>query len=403
MLRGILICPDSELSTSLESLTEQTEHLTIVRKLEQYPPAVELARHLRAQAPHVVFLSIEVLGKAVEAIDAIESAVPGIQVVVISRSSDPQTLLELMRKGVREFLSAPFRRSELYETIGRLRENADKRPPAYFTTNLLFTFLPSKPGVGTSTVAMNATAAASKLPDTKCILVDFDLNNGLQRFMLKLHNEYCVTDAAEYSFNLDENIWPQLVTPVGQMEVLHAGKVNPSFRIEATQVRHLVEYMRRAYKLISIDLSGNMEKHSIELMQESKKIFLVCTPEITSLHLAREKLTYLRTLDLGDRVNVLLNRAQKRAVIAPAQVEELLSVPVMITLPNDYQGVHRALQAGKPVDTNSELGKQFSKLAMGLLEKQYTQPAEPKKRLVEYLSMFPSKPTTFADVKKSVS
>ena len=96
-----------------------------------------------------------------------------------------------------------------------------------------------------------------------------------------------------------------------------------------------------------MDLSGNLERYSLEIMQEAKRIFLVVTPEIPSLHLAREKLNFLTHLDLGDRVSVLLNRSHKRSVVSPAQIENLLGAPVMMNFANDYQGVHKALQAGK--------------------------------------------------------
>jgi pilus assembly protein CpaE len=403
MLRALMICPDPDISENLQKLVEESQHLGLVRVIDRYPVGVELARFLRAQAPHVVLLSIDNIGKAVEIIEGIDAAAPGVQVVAISKVNDPQILLELMRKGVREFLTAPFRREDLFETVGRLRENAEKRPPSYFSSDLLFTFLPSKPGVGTSTIAMNATYAASKVPETKSLLVDWDLNNGLQRFMLKLHSEYSITDAAENAFNLDENMWPQLVSAIGNMDVLHAGKLNPHFRIEPTQVRHLVDFTRRIYRVISVDLSGNMEKYSLELMQESKKVFVVCTPEIASLHLAREKISFLKTLDLADRVAVLLNRSQKRAVISSTQIQDLLGVPVTMSLPNDYQGVHRALQAGKPVDENSDLGKSFSKLAFIMLERKLTQSTENKRRLADIFSFASAKPAAMEAKKPAAS
>ena len=57
---------------------------------------------------------------------------------------------------------------------------------------------------------------------------------------------------------------------------------------------------------------------------------------------------------------MLLNRCQKRPIISPEQIEELIGVPVQMTFPNDYQGVHRALTLGRWVEPNSELGNQFS-------------------------------------------
>ena len=127
--------------------------------------------------------------------------------------------------------------------------------------------------------------------------------------------------------------------------------------------------MRRNYRVVCFDLSGNLERYSLEIMHESKRIMLVCTPEIPSLHLAREKYMYLKQLELGDRVCILLNRCQKRPMITPQQIEQLLGLPVHMTLPNDYHGVQRALTLGRWVEPTSDLGKQFMLLAQSMVER----------------------------------
>jgi pilus assembly protein CpaE len=150
--------------------------------------------------------------------------------------------------------------------------------------------------------------------------------------------------------------------------------------------------MRRNYKALCFDLSGNLEKYSLEIMHESKRIFLVCTPEIPSLHLAREKYSFLKSLDLEDRVSVLLNRVSPRPVITAEQIEQILGLPVTMTFPNDYNGVHRALTAGRAIDANSDLGRGFTRLAQTLAEKRITPPvAAAKKRFIEYFSIIPSR------------
>jgi len=231
----------------------------------------------------------------------------------------------------------------------------------------------------------------SRLPNTSVLLSDFDLNSGMLRFMLKLDNGYCVTDAAEHSLDMDESMWPTMVTSLDRLDVLHAGKLNPDFRVEPTQVRHLMEFMRRNYGALCFDLSGNMERYSLEIMHESKRIFLVCTPEIPSLHLAREKYIYLKQLDLGERVSVLLNRCQKRPLITPQQIEQLLGLPVHMTFPNDYQGVQRSLTFGRWVEPNTDLGKQFALLAQTMLGHRAVQSVADKKKFIEFFSVVPGK------------
>src|SRR5438552_12155377 len=104
MLKGAVICPDRELGDRLVSALIESHRIGIVRRLEAYPSAVEVARFLRAAAPEVIFLSIETRQQALETAKRIEEAAPGLPLVAVNRSCDPQTLLETMRAGIREFL-----------------------------------------------------------------------------------------------------------------------------------------------------------------------------------------------------------------------------------------------------------------------------------------------------------
>jgi len=399
MLRAIIVCPDQELSLRLEELFTDVGRIASVRSVGHYPAGHELERLLRAHAPHAMFLSVDSMAMALETAERAEKTLPGIQIVACSRTCDHDTLLELMRVGVREFLAPPLRSRELALLVDRLEDRLSKSPISFDATDLVFCFLPAKAGVGTSTIAVNSCVALSHLPDTKVLLLDFDMNSGLISFMLKLDNPFTVVDAAEKSASLDEKLWPQLVSSIGSMDVLASGGLNPEFRIEPVQIRQILAFARRMYKVIGVDLSGNMEKYSIELMLESKRIFLVCTPEIPSLHLARERYNFLCGLDIGDRVSVLLNRWHKRASISAAQVEELLGVPVHATFPNDYRGVHNALTVGRAVDPNSELGKQFGSLAQRMIDPQPLIDSTPRQRFVEYFSIVPARYTLFPENK----
>ena len=400
MLRGIIISPDEGLAEELQSLLSETSWLSVVRWVDRYPSAVDLGRTLRAHAPQVVFLGLQDMDAAFDTASRIEACAPGMQIVAFGNNTDSQALMALMRVGIREYLSAPFESREIQETLTRAKENLDRNPLRRFESEYIFSFLPAKPGVGTSTIAMNAAWACSRQPETKTLLVDLDLNSGMQRFMLKLDNEYSIVDAAANAFKLDETLWPQLVTSISHMDVLHSGRLNPGHHVEGAQIRSMVEFARRNYQSVCVDLSGNMEKYSIEIMQESKRVYLVTTPEIASLHLARERFHYLRQLDLGDRIQLVLNRSQKRAPISVSQIEDLLGLPVLASIPNDYQSVGRALTDGTPVDSNTDLGREFQSLAAAMMERKPVK-AAPKagKWISDYLSILPGKSILFADKK----
>jgi len=390
VLRAIVICPDQELSERLEAAVQATGEVTVQRVLDRYPIAIDLVRALRAHAPEVVFLSFEEVEKAQEVAKFLETEADGIQIVAIHRHLDARLLRETMRAGVREFLADPFEQGAVFESIDAVKAQVERKPPVLESTSQIFAFLPSKAGAGTSTIALNVSGAMSRRPGTRVVLSDFDLNSGMLRFMLKLQNEYSVIDAAENALRMDENLWPQLVTTFGQLDVMHAGRVNPNLRIEGTQVRGLIEFMRRNYQAVCFDLSGNLERYSLEIMQDCKRVLLVCTPEIPSLHLAREKLHFLRAQDLDSRVSVVLNRVQKKALFTKSQVEEILGTPVIKTFPNDYHGVNRALTQGTCIEPDSDMGKAFSQFANELLDPRPV-PPDPKKKFIEYFAVAPTR------------
>ena len=387
MLRAIVICPDQNLSARLETALHATGDVTISRTLPQYPLAIDLLRLVRVHSPEVVFLSFESIDKAQETVKALEAEAHGLQIIAIHHHLDARVLRETMRAGVREFLAEPFERQAIVESLATVQSLVERKPVTMDATSDIFAFLPSKAGVGTSTLALNVSAAMARRPGTRIILSDFDLNSGMLRFMLKLQNEYSVIDAAEHALQIDENLWPQLVTTFDQLDVLHAGRVNPNLRIEGAQIRGLIGFMRRNYGALCFDLSGNLERYSLEIMQDCKRVLLVCTPEIPSLHLAREKLAFLRSLDLDNRVSVVLNRVQKKALFTKEQVEEILGVPVVRTFPNDYQGVNQALTQGTCIDPKSDLGQAFNQFAGDLLERRTASPLPKKGKFIEHFAV----------------
>lgn len=389
MLRAVIISPNAELADRLASALADTRDVGVVRRLDRYPAEQELPAMIRAHAPQVFFLDVSSLEKALGLAAAVASQAPGAQVLAVDGACDHRTLIELMRAGIREFVAVPEALRDLPDILHRVAGTLERTPAGIPVTDEVIAFLPAKPGVGCSTVALNTSAALANQPDTKVLLADFDLNCGIIDFLLRLDGGHSLVEAAEHAPHLDEELWPKLVSRAGNLDVLPAGPMKPGFRIEPPAMRYLLDFARRNYDVICADLSGLMERYSVELMQEAKRIFLVCTPELPALHLARQKLEYLRGLELEDRVAVLLNRSNKRAIVSSAEVEKLTGLPVAMELPNDYPGVHKALSDARPVNARSDLGRCYSELARRIFSKEAQ--AKRPRRFVEYFSLTPAR------------
>jgi pilus assembly protein CpaE len=388
MLQGIIICPDEALSTKLEVATRATGEISIGRVLNFYPTGTDLSRAVREHALEMVFLSFDQLEDAREVVRFLEVEADGIQIIAIGHQMDQKLIREAMRVGVREFLAEPFTRQTLLETIAAVKGLVERKPSMRGSTNQTFAFLPAKPGAGASTIALNVSAAMARRPDTHVLLADFDLSSGLMRFMLKLENAYSVTDALQNAAHMDESLWPKMITTLDELSVLHSGCVNPSLCVETSQVRALIDFLRHKYQAVCFDLSGNMERYALEAMQDCKRILLVCTPEISSLQLAREKLFYLASCGLDARVSVILNRTQKKGAFSKEQSEEILGVPIRRCFPNHYVEVTRAIAAGSAVSPRTDLGEAFVQFSRELMEdRQIAESTANKRKFLEFFGI----------------
>ena len=386
MLRTIIIGPDARQAQLLENaLSALANELSVSRVLLNYPDEGELIRALRTYAPEVVFLSFEKGDLAMKVVECVVQEVEGVQFVAYHRDCDPATLREIMRAGVRELVAEPFELSALVESLRNVKALVEQKPPLYTAKGRIYSFLPAKAGSGATTMALNLGGALARMANTRVLLADLDLSSGILRFLLKIRNEHAIMEVIEHMHELDENLWQQLVTTVAKLDVLHSGPLNPNVRVDPAQIHDLAQFCLRNYDAVCVDMSGNLERYSLEILRDSLQVFLVCTPEVPSLHLTREKLAFLKTLDLDSRVSVVLNRVSKQSLLTPQQVEDVLGVPVKLNLINDYQVVNTATRAGDFVDPKSKLGLQFAELAGSLLNRSTVETAS-KRKFLEFLS-----------------
>ncbi|MBI3684655.1 MAG: hypothetical protein HY235_30160 [Acidobacteria bacterium] len=392
MLRGVILAPDAELRHGVEARIADTGHVLLLRSFDHYLSLEELHRFHRAHAPQVLFLDIASNPDMLDLAAQLGRVLPGVLGAALHHQCDPALLMKLLHAGIREFLYPPFEKQLFLDAVARLTQTLRETPVSRDATDLLFAFLPAKAGCGCSTLAMNSAMAMTRALEGKVLLADFDLNCGTARFLLKLTNAFSVQDALEKTGELDEGIWSEIICPAGMLDVLASGPIQKTIRFETGAIRRMLEYAQRRYKAIVVDLSGNLEDYSLEILHESRRILMVLEPDLATVYLAREKLRFLRTLDLEDRVSVILNRWHRDACLSIADIESVIGLPVQYTLGNDGEAVYRALLGGTPVDGSSDLGKELARLAIFLSEAR-TEKAEvtPKRRMVEYFSLLPAR------------
>ena len=367
-MRALLIGPNKTVNAELAAALAELPDVQLIRQIESYPEPDDLMRVIRARRPDVLFLAVDDFSTFQTLAAAVDDKLPGLPVISFGPSPDLLDLVpKLMHLGVREYLASPVVMDELGRAVASTAAQLSRHPAPVVRQADLFAFLPAKPGVGSSTIAISTSCALAHELHIRTLLMDCDLAAGVTKFLLKLGQSSSVVNALERAENLDVDMWSQMVGNWDGLDVLHAGELDPPATLTLASLDQVIGLARAQYDTICVDLASSMDPFSVQIMREARRILLVTTPELVPLHMAADRLGHLTELGLADRVNLLLNRKNPmRWGLPDSEVERLVGVRIAHRFANDYPVVQNAILEGTPVSHRSSLGHSIMELAHSL-------------------------------------
>lgn len=387
-----VISPNRQHHELLAAALEEDQFIESFWTLADYPEPQQTTELLsKARSGAIVFLDFadpvrsELVARQIAEAEA--------QAAVIAIHYSPQSsshVFELIRMGVQEVLTAPLKTREVQRAFQRARRKLAPQPEGEVAEANLYAFLPAKPGVGATTIAAHSAAAASRLGSQRTLLVDFDLQLGMTSFLFKLHGEHSVLNALSMGGQLKE-MWDQVVSKVGMLDVLGSAPVQFGRAYPGGGAGALLDFASSRYGVVCVDLPGEMRDHELETLARAREIFLVCTPDVGALHLAKAKVDLLRQLEAASRVCVVLNRAQNRGSVSISTVEDVLQIPVRHTVPPAEREITAATHRAMPIDGKSLIATQLENIGRRMIPSAGTKPVEEKRprSFLEYFSLTP--------------
>jgi Flp pilus assembly CpaE family ATPase len=116
-----------------------------------------------------------------------------------------------------------------------------------------------------------------------------------------------------------------------------------------------------------LDLPSIFHRVSQLALAEADSMFLISTPELPSLHLARKAIHMLAHAGFApDRFEVVVSQIGRKEGMRGSEIERILGHALSASLPDDHGGLHAALALGEMLKADSTLGKAIERLAGGL-------------------------------------
>ncbi len=359
-LTALLIAPGRELAAEFKARLAETRAFQILAELKSYPGEQALEMRLRQIQPEVVLLDLATdLEKACGLIVRLVAAAPGVHVVGLHRANDSEAVMRSLRVGASEFLYAPFDPEVQKQALERIRRLLGPREEEPREPGRVLLFTSAKPGAGASMLAAQLGFALERRR-RRVLLADLDPMGGTISFYLKAPPRPgdATVPAAD---------WISLATPVCGLDVLAAPAIDAGDSMGPVTLAEFLEAVRQHYDWAVLDLPAVFHRLTLLALPEADSAFLVSTPELPSLHLARKAVVLLKRLGFGpERFTVLINRVDGRMGLRESDVSKMIDCPVEYSFPHDFHALDRAVAAGEPVAASSELGKSVESFARRL-------------------------------------
>jgi pilus assembly protein CpaE len=319
--------------------------------------------HPAARQPDVVMVDVRGERGLPQGLAALKRQHPTTPVVLVASTLDPALVLEAMRSGVNEVVAEPLSASEIENAITRLLVH--KSTPV---AGKVFAFIGAKGGVGTTTTAVNVATELNQADPGKTLLVDLHLAHGDAAVFLGVEPRFSVVDALDNIHRFDEAFFKGLVVQSPAGPHLLASSDRALVQSSSVQrVRSLVEFATQLYRFVVLDVPRS-DAAALDALDQAARIVVVANQELATVRNASRIAASFRQRYGTERVTVIVNRVDQHAEIGRDDVEKVVGMRVLHTVPSDYRMALRALNKGRPLalDTHNTLAASFRELARDL-------------------------------------
>jgi pilus assembly protein CpaE len=313
-----------------------------------------------------------------EQIRTLHNEQPATILMLVAEEVTSDVLRMSMRVGISDVLEAPLDEEKIEAAIEQFahdvlkRQTAKAAPPPReeerSEKGKIVTITSAKGGSGKTVLATNVALVLNRLPDTKVVLVDADLQFGDVCLVLQLEPRFTMVNAAHELHKLDAELLDSLLTehPSG-LKVL-AAPLEPAFADDITTagLMQMLDVLTENYDYVLVDTAAMLDELILSLIERSDEILMLVDMDLPSVKNAKLALETLRLLKFSTaNVRLVINRSNSKAKLDNKEIEGALKMEIEAAVPSDGV-VAASVNEGRPVvetDPKSRVAKGFESVA----------------------------------------
>lgn len=292
--------------------------------------------------------------KALELIGRITNELPACQVLVLSSSTEGSLILQAMRNGAREFLSAPLKLEDFLSALERIQQASGTRSAdGQVRSCQVITLAGVSGGIGCTSLAINLGCCLAQQPNSSVAIIDLDMALGDADVWLDIIPDYTIQDVADNITRLDYSLLKRSLTKheCGAFLLPRPIEMDGRTPITAEELRRVVALLKATFTHLVIDISKSYGPLDMAAIEASDTVLLITQLDLPSLRNAVRLMQFIDHKEgLSEKMRVVINRlGLEDSQISLAKALETLGREVFAQIPNDYAVMVEARNNGVPL------------------------------------------------------
>lgn len=362
MVRDNLVnIPNAKIAAEFQEVAPNL-YIRVLQELERQPNAA-LLLDLSADTE-----------EAIKALEKVKQAAPDLYAIASHYHADGETVIASMRAGANEFLLQPLKRLEFRDAMGRLERAPRRGAVTESKLGKIYTFVGTKGGVGTTSMAVNYAAVLAQRKQNT-VLLDLDWVGNDIAMQVGATPQYTLSEVAENLNRMDQALFESLVTrdPLGFMLVGPPDAMENRIHFGEHMFREFATFLVEKYDSIVID-GGRAIADEVVLAacQVSAAIFVVMTQEFPSVRNAQRYIGFLMRMGFSqDQIRVVVNQFTRKSnshYASLEQIQQTLNQPVFYGIPGS-PAVLASINRARPFVANRDQAGELDRIFRAFVDK----------------------------------
>lgn len=366
-----IFCETENVAASVEAATLDRRMEKVHVKVQMGGASVAVQAYKHAPTPNLIVL--ETQGARTQLLEQLDKLArvcdEGTRVLIIGHLNDVVLYRELLKRGVSDYLMAPFEPFDFLKAVADVFVGPDTQP-----IGKTYAFIGAKGGVGASTIAHNIAWAMSTTLDAETTIADLDVAFGTAGLDLNQDPTQTISDALFSIERVDAAFMDRLLSKCSHKLSLLAAPAILDKTIDCSEETFdiILDAMKVNVPNIVVDMPHIWTSWSKKVMTTADQVVIVAEPDLACLRNAKNMIDLLQAHRPNDAAPMLvLNKMgmPKRPEIGAEHFIKACDIEPMAIIPFDAGLFGTAANNGQMIaesQPSSKTAHMFADLAQKL-------------------------------------